>query len=1123
VVQVQLLGGVAARTDAGEPLEVGPAKCRVVLAALGLAVGSAVPVTRLVDVVWGERPPRTADKTLQGYVARLRRTLGPAAIARVGAAYRLDLAPDAVDVARFRRHLDRGEVDDALALWTGTPLAGLDAPGLTAAVDGLVESWLGAVEVALGRRVDTDPAAAIAPLTVLTAEHPFREELWALLMTALYRVGRQADALAVFQRARDHLRDQLGVDPGPRLRELEARVLAHDDGLDAVSAAPADPAPSAVGSNARPTGTVTFGFADVSDAARLWAEHRSEMALAVARLDAVVRAVTVAHHGTVVTATGESVGAVFHRADAAARWATELQLAVDQETWPGGVAIRLQIALHTGEATEHVAGYLGPVVHTAARLAAAGHAGQVLMSGVTAALLERDDLRDLGTHQLEGAAGEHEVRQLDPGDHPPLRTASARRGNLPQRLLDLVGREPELNRIAQALQDAPVVTLLGPGGIGKTTLALAAARRAEVDDPRRVWLVELAEVTDDGAVEHAVAETLGVTGSQGRTTTASVVAALRSRPTLLVLDNCEHVVAGAAALARAVVEAGGDTRVLATSREGLAIPGEQLLIVEPLDHESAVELFARRARAASAVFDLTETRADVEELCRRIDGLPLAIELAAARSRTFSPAELLARLDDQLGLPVGPRRTSAARHRTLRATVQWSYDLLTPAQRQLFARLSVFTGPFDLAAAEVVAAVGRGGTAPDDLLVELVERSMVSVDPSPFGRRFRLLETLRRFGLDQLDRVGVRDATAARHAGWCRAEVARIGGLLAGPGEVEGVARLAELWPNLRTAVDRALASGDLDLADALVRPIATEVDLRRQAEIGDWAERILELAPAGDEARVVFWLLWAGHRRAQAGDLAGWEDLQRQHGYRDHPVVRFNTAYLSEVADDSFDASPAAVAWLRDHGEDHAAALLEVSGVASSLMTLQRFADLEVLAAEIAARHRHGPPTLRYFGLGLQGYAAQYQGRADEAARFFTEASRVELPVGTYRVIQTVEARMAFERGDRTRAFELLREHADELLDTDYTDVARMVAVEFVTIAGELDRLADADRLLSYLDTTGDFGRLARAHLVADVVRRIEADPSCVRGDRPPLDAHGALRHVRGVLDELIGDEPAA
>jgi predicted ATPase/DNA-binding SARP family transcriptional activator len=1121
VVQVQLLGGVAARTDAGEPLEVGPAKCQVVLAILGLAVGSAVPVTRLVDVVWGDRPPRTADKTLQGYVARLRRTLGPAAIARVGAAYRLDLAPDAVDVARFRRHLDRGEVDDALALWTGTPLAGLDAPGLTAAVDGLVESWLGAVEVAVGRRVDADPAAAVAPLTELTTDHPFREELWALLMTALYRVGRQADALAVFQRARDRLRDELGVDPGPRLRDVEARVLVHDDGLVAVSAGPTDPASSATGTDARPAGTVTFGFAEVSDAARLWAEHRAKMAVAVTRLDAVVRAVTATHHGTLVTATGEPVGAAFHRADAAARWATELQLAVDRETWPGGVAIRLQIALHTGEATEHAATYLGPVVHTATRLAAAGHAGQILVSGVTAALLERDDLRDLGTHQLEGAAGEHEVRQLDPGDHPPLRTASVRRGNLPQRLVDLVGREAALDRIAQALQDAPVVTLLGPGGIGKTTLALAAARRAEVDDPRRVWLVELAEVADDDAVDHAVAEALGVTGSQGRTLAASVVAALRSRPSLLVLDNCEHVVAGAAALARAVVETGGDTRVLATSREGLAIPGEQLLIVEPLDREAAVELFGRRARAASAVFDLTQTRPDVEELCRRVDGLPLAIELAAARSRVFTPAELLARLDDQLGLPVGPRRTSAARHRTLRATVQWSYDLLTPAQRQLFARLAVFTGPFDLVGAEVVAALEGGSAA--DLLGDLVERSMVSVDPSPFGRRFRVLETLRRFGLDQLDREDDRDATAARHARWCRAEVARIGVLLSGPGEVEGVARLAELWPNLRTAVDRTLASGDADLADALVRPIATEVDLRRQAEIGDWAERILQLTPAGDEARVVFWLLWAGHRRAQAGDLPGWEALLRRYGYRDHPVVRFNTAYLAEVADDSFAASPAAVAWLRDQGEDHAAGLLEVSGVASSLMTLQRFADLEVLAAEIATRHRHGTPTLRYFGLGLQGYAAQYQGRADEAARFFTEASRVELPVGTYRVIQTVEARMAFERGDRTRAFELLRDHAEELLDTDYTDVARMVAVEFVTVVGQLGRLADADQLLAYLDTTGDFGRLARTHLVADVVRRIEADPSRVPRDRPPLDAHGALRHVRDVLDELIADGSAA
>ena len=1118
MVQLRLLGGIQAVTDGGDALDVGSAKCRAVLAALALSVGDAVPVPRLVDVVWAEDPPRTAEKTLQGYIAHLRKVLGPDAIGRTGAAYRLDLDPDHVDVARFRRLLSAGDVDGALATWTGTPLAGLDAPGLDATVDALVEQWLGAVEDRLARQVATDAGRAIAPLTELTAAHPFREQLWALLMTALYRVGRQADALAAFQRAREHLVDELGVEPGPRLREVEAQILAHDEGLQGR----AGTSPPSVPSSVRPTGTVTFGFADVADAAQLWAEHHRKMAQTMARLEAVVRTATDRQDGTLLVSSGESFGVAFHRADDAAAWAAELQLAVEREPWPGGVELRLQVALHSGETEEHDGSYFGAAVHTASRLATAAHGGQVLVSDVTAALLERDDLRDLGIHHLEGAGGEHDLWQLDDGDHPPLRSASTRRGNLPRRSARLLGRDAELDTVVEAMAVSPVVTLVGPGGIGKTTLALAAARRSEAEARRRVWLVELAEIAASADVPHTVAETLGVTGGASRSLTESVVAALRSRPTLLVLDNCEHVVDGAASLAQAIADDGADTRVLATSREGLGIPGERLVPVAPLDiTQAAVELFAERARAAAGTFELDAARGEVEEICRRLDGLPLAIELAAARSASLTPAQLLARLDDRLRLLGGGRRIGAERHRTLRTTVQWSYDLLTRAQQALFERLAVFAGPFDLTAAEAVAAGGELDTVDvDRLLGDLVERSMVGVEPGVFGRRFRLLETLRQFALEQLAGHGGREQLAARHAGWCRDEVASIGTLLTGHREVEGVARLAELWPNLRVAVDWACSAGFAQLADALVRPIASEVSLRRQVEIGDWAERILELTPPEDEARVMFWLLWAGHRHVQAGDHEAYGALMRRHGHREHAIVRFNDAYLSGVGEDLHTAAPAAVAWLRDQGEDHAADMLEVAGVASSLITLQRFDELDALATTMAERHRrHGPPTLRYFGLGMRGYAAQYQGRHEDAGRLFLEAERVELPAGTYRVIQTVAARSAFEQGDRPRAYRVLRDNIEVLLDSDYTDVTRMVAVEFITMMAGVDRLAEAARLLPYLDTTGDFGTLAREHLIADAVQAIDADPELGDELDADADARGALTFMRDVLDELIAD----
>ncbi|WP_205745848.1 BTAD domain-containing putative transcriptional regulator [Egibacter rhizosphaerae] len=939
MVQVELLSGVRATTDIGEPLDVGPAKCQAVLATLALSVGDAVPVPRLIDVVWGQDPPRTADKTLQGYAARLRKALGTDAIVRTGAAYRLDLDPGAVDVARFRHHVGAGEVDAALATWTGMPLAGLDAPRLQPAVDALVEQWLGAVEYDLGRRVRAEPARAIATLTELTADHPFREELWALLMTALYRAGRQADALAAFQRAREHLVDELGVEPGPRLREVEAQVLDHDAGLR--------------------------------------------------------------------------------------------------------------------------------------------------------------------------------------GGQPPPVSPSQRRGNLPHRPGRLVGRDAELDAIADALQASQVLTLVGPGGIGKTALAAAAAHRSEANG-RRVWLVELAEIASSGEVARAVAETLGVTGGAGRTLTESVVAALGAHHTMLVLDNCEHVVDGAAALARAIAEDGADTRVLATSREGLAIAGEQLITVGPLDPAgAAVELFADRARAVGATFDLHVARAEIEQVCRQLDGLPLAVELAAALSRTLTPAQLRFRLDDHLRL-LGSGRPVAERHRTLQATVQWSYDLLSPAQQVTFDRLAVFAGPFDLAAAEAVAAPELDTVDADRLVSDLVERSMVTVEAGPFGRRFRLLETLRQFASERLAAHGAVDQVAARHARWCRGEVVRIQQLLTGHGEVEGVAQLAELWSNLRAAFDWACTTGDVQLADALVRPVAPEVNLRRQAEIGDWAERILDLTPPDDEAAVVFWLLWAADRRAQADDHEAYERVVTRHGHTNHPVLRFTHTYMYDDSPYGHESSLEAVAWLRAHGEDHAADLVEIAGVGAGLMTRGRFAELDALASEMAERYRaHGPPTFLYFALGLRGYAAQFAGRHSDATRIFTQSARIDTPSGTYRVSQPMEARAVFDQGHRPLAVRMLREHVEELLDTDYTDVTRMVSVEFITMMVALDRRAEAARVLAYLDTTGDFGALARETLIADAVRTIDADPALAPGQDRNLDAHNALLVMRDTLDELARDSP--
>jgi predicted ATPase len=661
---------------------------------------------------------------------------------------------------------------------------------------------------------------------------------------------------------------------------------------------------------------------------------------------------------------------------------------------------------------------------------------------------------------------------------------------------------------------------VGPGGIGKTRLALAAARAAEPDLAGGAWLVELAGITDPADVPRAVADALDVRESPERTLAGSIVAALRSRHAIVVLDNCEHVVEGAADLARAIAEGCPDARILATSREGLGLPGERLIAIGPLDPDgAAAELFDERAAAADRSFDAVAGRDAVREICRRLDGVPLAIELAAARARSLSVAGLLERLDDRLRLLTGGRRTDAERHRTLRAAIQWSYDLLPPPERDLFAQLSVFAGRFDLAAAEAVTAVDDAG-AVDELLGALVDRSMVIVGDGRFGRRFRLLETMRQFGAERLAEAGVAERAAGRHARWCLAEVARVNGLLAGLGEIEGVARLDALWPDLRAALERACAGRDGALARALVGPVAPEVLLRGRSEIGDWVERILEITAPDDVEMVAFALAWAAQRYTLTQDHGAYESLVRRHGEPDHPLVHHARAFLHEDYPRLAEWTPPAVAALRAVGEDHAAEFYEMD-VGAALLNLGRLAEHDVLVGELAERYRRqGPPTLLNWSLMLLGYSARFQGEGERAERFFDEAIDVELPGRTRSPNRPIEARALFRRGDRLTAFRLLRAHVVELLEEESMHGADITAVEFVDMMARSDRLPEAARMLGYLETTNLLDTPVFRTLVADAASAVAAsgggedEEAAGRG----LDDRRALAFMRDALDRIAG-----
>ncbi|HEX2374170.1 MAG TPA: BTAD domain-containing putative transcriptional regulator, partial [Actinomycetota bacterium] len=705
-----ILGPLEVRDGSG-PVRVPGAKERALLADLVVNAGRVVSADRLVEDLWGERPPGNPANTLQGRVSALRRALGPAGgLVTRPPGYLLEADPERVDASRFEGLVAEATalgpaeapraarlLEEALALWRGAALAEFaDQPWARAEAARLEELRLAATEALVELRLAAGGhAGLVGELEGLVAAHPTRERLRGQLMVALYRWGRQADALAVYQQTRTVLAEELGIDPSPELQRLHQAILIQDPALEAAA---------------------------------------------------------------------------------------------------------------------------------------------------------RD--RDRPRH------------------------------NLPERLTSLVGRDQELGELAKLLELHRLVTVTGPGGAGKTSVALELARRLVGGYPDGVWLVELAALRDPAPLAEAVAAALGLDqeavepGVSPPPPPERLAGFVRDKVLLLVLDNCEHLVGACAELAGRLLRAGPGVRVLATSREVLGVPGEAVWPVPPLavpdapDDEAAtgpapagpggdgaapealagydaVRLFAERAAAADPGFTLDASSASVvAELCRRLDGLPLAIELAAARVRVLPVTEIADRLGDRFRLLAGGGRTVDPRQQTLRATVDWSWELLEEPDRRLWRRLSVFSGGWCVAAAEEVCG-GDGLEAEDVLegLFRLMDRSLIVRGTTPAvprtppivrgttggdPARFRMLETMRAYGAERLAEAGEAGTVADRHTVWCLDLAERA-----------AAHRTARPWlrllhadyDNLRTALDRVMAAGDSATA------------LRLAADLGWywWTRRTLE------------------------------------------------------------------------------------------------------------------------------------------------------------------------------------------------------------------------------------------------------------------------------------------
>jgi predicted ATPase/class 3 adenylate cyclase len=809
-----------------------------------------------------------------------------------------------------------------------------------------------------------------------------------------------------------------------------------------------------------PTGTVTFLFTDLEGSTRLLEAHPTAYRDAVRRHHALLLSAVEGHGGVVFETVGDAVYAAFARPSDAVAAALAGQRALLAADWGdlGAGALKARMGLHTGEVEAEGAHYFGAPLYRCARLTATAHGGQVVLSGATAELV-RDELpdgrlRDLGAHRLKDLARPERLFQLLhpelPNEFPPLRALDALPHNLPVQLTSFVGRERELAAVREALSACRLVTLTGPGGVGKTRLALQAAADLLEVYPDGVWLVDLAPLADAALVPQAVAAAVGVREIPGRPLLATLTDTLSPKRLLLVLDNCEHLADACAALADAVLRACPNVRILATSRTALGITGEALWRVPSLSLPDdlhapaapaagpaapegradaagavvrcdAVRLLADRARTVQPAFAVTEQNAaTVARLCRRLDGIPLALELAAARLRVLTVDELLRRLDDRFRLLTGGGRTAPPRHQTLRALVEWSHGLLAAPDRRLFDRLGVFAGSFTLEAAERVCA-GEGLAAGDvlDGLTRLVDQSLVQPEPGPDGvGRYRLLETLRHYARERLTAAGAAEEVARRHAHHFVALAEAAEPALLGPDQVAWLDRLEadldDVRAALRWGVDRGEAELGLRLAGALWK--FWHVRWYR-GEGRHWLETLLALpepappvagpvAPGARHAARAKALFGAALLAWMQSDLAAARALHTKsaalyEALEDATGIARARGGLGMVALRGGDLAAArpllleALARYREAGDEHGVALgLEHLGMLE-VAAGDGGAARAALEESVAVQRRVGDGAVLQTALGLLGEAARMAGDRDAARQHWQEALGVARALG--------------------------------------------------------------------------------------------------------------------------------
>ncbi|QIB47205.1 AfsR/SARP family transcriptional regulator [Streptomyces aureoverticillatus] len=1206
-----VLGPLAVWKTDGTEAAVPGAKVRALLAHLLVHPGHPVSADRLIDGLWGEELPDHPANALQGKVSQLRRALertepgGRALVAAGPAGYTLRVPADAVDAGRFTLLLERARATadgprakaqllrEALNLWRGEAFADFtEAPFARGAIGRLEEARLTAWEEQAEARLESGEHGPLAAdLADLVVRHPLRERLRAAQLRALYRAGRQTEALAAYETLRSHLANDLGLAPGAELAALHGAILRQDPGLagpggagDGFSAR--EGGGSAGSGSASPAAGSSAGAGSVAvpslAAAPLPVPSAAAARSAAASSEAAPSAEPSAAGGTTAGALAvPSTGGA-----AVARAATSAEEAANATAEHSGAAAVPAVA-------EEAAGETAARGEVPAGAAAWGGAaaGPAMPQGATARAAVADGTATgsaaaggsvSGPAMAQGAAvvasvvgstgvaGDRGARS-GVGAHLPAPAPPAPRTNLPAPVAALLGRDDDVPGVRQLLAETRLVTLTGPGGVGKTRLAVAAARGLLDEFGDGVWLVELAGLDRAAgygadAVAEAVGRVLGLHEEPGAPVAAveRLTWALRGRRLLVVLDNCEHLVDAVAESVDVLLRDVPGLSVLATSQEPLDVSGERVWVVAPLDLVSAVELFRQRAGLGSgsgsgsggvsgsgsggvsgagpgARLGADDSEA-VAELCVRLDGLPLALELAAARVRTMGVHGLLSRIDDRFALLARGFRGAPARQRTLRAVIDWSWSLLTPPERTLLRRLAVHDG----CTLDAAQAVGADGTVRGqdvlDLLSRLVDRSLVVASDHPDGPRYCVLESVREYGAEQLREAGEFDAVRERHSVHYAELAVRAGRLLHGPEQRRWLDRLDEESANLRRALDTAVRQGAAGRALDMVNALAWYWVLRgRIAEARRYLDAALALMPgaapdtASARALALAWRTGISLREGTDAGADAYADACAGTDTGPKSKAAATAAYIDPYIDTYAATGP--------DGHDGTGGDESAGGAETN----------RLLRATLCAYNELDDPSGRATALWILGSAQMGAGAVRTGERLVNEALDAFTALGdTWGTAATLSVRarhaiahgdLAAVRRDSERSARLFRELGDEWgqLQTvfplatlseiagDYAEAARLHR-EGLAIAERLGLRTEASKRLSGLGRiallTGDFAEARTAHEQALRLAHehsfrsgeLDARIGLGLGARREGDLEGAERHMRELLTWFRG-----